>query len=146
MSDDDRTRVLFLCIHNSCRSQMAEGLLRHLGGERFESHSAGLEATRVHPLAVRAMEELGIDISGQHSKTIDELDEHDFAYVVTTCDEAAEACPSWPGDARMLHWSFPDPSAAEGGEEERLVVFRQVRDEIKGRVEALVREARTASG
>jgi arsenate reductase len=125
---------------------MAEGLLRHLGGERFQAHSAGLEATRVHPLAARAMEELGIDISGQHSKTIDDLEEHEFDFVVSTCDEAAEACPSWPGDAQMLHWSFPDPSAAEGAEEERMVIFRAVRDEIKGRVEALVGMAPSASG
>ena len=129
----DKKRILFLCIHNSCRSQMAEGLMRRLGGERFEAFSAGLDARPVHPLAIRAMAESGIDISGQRSKTIEELEEKDLDYVVTTCDEAQEACPTWPG-GQMLHWSFSDPAAASGPDEERMAVFRQVRDAIAARI------------
>jgi len=129
-----RKRILFLCIHNSCRSQMAEGLMRQTAGERFEAHSAGLEARGVNPLAIRAMEEIGIDVSTHRSKTIDELGDQPFDYVVTTCDEAQEACPRWPGGGRMLHWGFPDPAAATGSEEERMAVFRQVRDSIAARI------------
>jgi len=114
---------------------MAEGLLRHLAGDLFEVMSAGTEATHVRPLAVRAMQELAIDISGQESKTLERyLGEH-FDYVVTVCDEANEACPVFPGAKRRLHWSFKDPSQATGDEEERLEVFRMVRDAIKERIE-----------
>jgi arsenate reductase (thioredoxin) len=131
----DRTRVLFLCTHNSARSQMAEGLLRHLAGDRFEVHSAGTEATHVRPLAIRAMDEIGVDISGQESKTLERYVEDPFDYVITVCDEANEACPFFPGAQNRLHWSFEDPSRADGSEEERLAVFRKVRDQIKSRVE-----------
>ena len=127
--------MLFLCTHNSARSQMAEGLLRHLAGDRFEVMSAGTEATHVRPLAVRAMQELAIDISGQESKTLERYLGEPFDYVVTVCDEANEACPVFPGAKRRLHWSFKDPSQATGGEEERLRAFRTVRDEIKERIE-----------
>jgi len=114
---------------------MAEELLRHLAGDLFEVMSAGTEATHVRPLAVRAMQELAIDISGQESKTLERyLGEH-FDYVVTVCDEANEACPVFPGAKRRLHWSFKDPSQATGDEEERLEVFRMVRDAIKERIE-----------
>ncbi len=130
-----KTRVLFLCTHNSARSQMAEGLLRHLAGERFEAHSAGTEATRVRPLAVRAMAELGADVSGQESKTLDRYLNEPFDYVVTVCDDANEACPVFPGAKQRLHWSLPDPSKATGAESERLEVFRSVRDEIQARIE-----------
>lgn len=130
-----RARVLFLCTHNSARSQMAEGLLRDLAGDRFEVMSAGTEATRVRPLAIRAMEETGVDISGQESKTLERYLGEPFDYVVTVCDAANEACPFFPGAKRRLHWSFEDPAAAEGSEEQRLEVFRRVRDEIKGRIE-----------
>jgi arsenate reductase (thioredoxin) len=130
-----RARVLFLCTHNSARSQMAEGLLRDLAGDRFEVMSAGTEATRVRPLAIRAMEEIGLDISGQESKTLERYLGEPFDYVVTVCDAANEACPFFPGAKRRLHWSFEDPAAAEGSEEQRLEVFRRVRDEIKGRIE-----------
>ena len=136
-----RKRILFLCIHNSCRSQMAEGLMRRLGGDRFEPFSAGIEAGRVHPLAIRAMAELGIDISGHRSKAAGELAGQQFDYVVTTCDEAQEACPAWPGGGEMLHWGFPDPAATTGPEEERMAVFRQVRDAIAARVRELLRHA-----
>ena len=132
----EKTRILFLCTHNSARSQMAEGLLRHLAGERFEVHSAGTEATHVRPLAIRAMEEIGVDISGQESKTLERYLGEPFDYVITVCDDANEACPFFPGAERRLHWSLPDPSAAEGTEEERLKVFRSVRDALRDRVQA----------
>ena len=127
-------RVLFLCTHNSARSQMAEGLLRSWAGDRFEAHSAGVEATEVRPLAVRAMAELGIDISGQTSKRVDVYDGAEIDYAITVCEEAEEACPYFPGSKATLHWSFDDPSAATGSEEERLQVFRRVRDEIGARI------------
>ena len=129
-------RVLFLCTHNSARSQMAEGLLRARGGDAFEAHSAGVEATEVRPLAVVAMAELGIDISGQTSKRMDTYAGQAFDTVVTVCDEAREACPVFPGAGRTLHWSFDDPSAATGSDEARLAVYRRVRDEINARIEA----------
>jgi arsenate reductase (thioredoxin) len=131
-------RMLFLCIHNSCRSQMAEGLMRAAAGDRVEAASAGLEAASVHPLAIRVMAELGVDISRQRSKTLAEFEGQPFDTVVTTCDEAQEACPRWPGKARMLHWGFPDPAAAQGTEEERLDVFRSVRDAIRERIAAFL--------
>jgi arsenate reductase len=131
----DKPRVLFLCTHNSARSQMAEGLLRALTEDRFEVHSAGTEATLVRPLAIRAMEEIGIDISGQESKTLERYLGEPFDYVITVCDEANEACPFFPGAKNRLHWSLEDPSQAEGSEDERLAVFRRVRDEIGERIE-----------
>ena len=130
-----RSRVLFLCTHNSARSQMAEGLLRQLAGDRFEVMSAGTEATHIRPLAIRAMDEIGIDISGQESKTLDRYLGEPFDYVITVCDDANEACPFFPGAANRLHWSFEDPSRVEGLEEERLAVFRSVRDQIRERIE-----------
>ena len=114
---------------------MAEALLRHLGGNRFEPHSAGTEATHVRPLAVRVMDEIGVDISGQESKTLERYLEEPFDYVITVCDHANEACPFFPGAANRLHWSFDDPSRVEGSEEERLAVFRSVRDRIRERIE-----------
>ena len=135
----NKTRVLFLCTHNSARSQMAEGLLRHLAGDRFEAHSAGTEATHVRPLAVRAMAEVGADISDQESKTLERYLKEPFDYVVTVCDSANEACPVFYGAKERLHWSFPDPSQATGTEEERLGMFRAVRDEIRARIEGLLR-------
>ncbi len=114
---------------------MAEGLVCHLAGDRFEVMSAGTEATHVRPLAVKAMDELGIDISGQESKTLDRYLGESFDYVVTVCDEANEACPTFPGARRRLHWSFEDPAQAKGTEEERLRVFRSVKNEIKERIE-----------
>ncbi len=127
--------MLFLCTHNSARSQIAEGLLRHLAGDRFEAMSAGTEATHVRPLAVRAMDELGIDISGQESKTLERYLGQPIDYVVTVCDEANEACPFFPGARQRFHWSLPDPAAAEGTEEERLEVFRLVRDRLRDHIE-----------
>jgi arsenate reductase len=127
-------RVLFLCTHNSARSQMAEGLLRHRGGARFEVHSAGTEATLVRPLAIAAMAELGIDIADQESKTLDRYLGEPFDAVITVCDQAAEACPVFAGAKRRLHWSFPDPSKATGSPAEQLAVYRQVRDAIDRRI------------
>jgi arsenate reductase (thioredoxin) len=132
----EKSRVLFLCTHNSARSQMAEGLLRHLAGDRFEAMSAGTEATRVRPLAIRAMDEMGIDISKQQSKTLNRYLQERFDYVITVCDDANEACPFFPGAQSRLHSSFEDPSKAEGSEEERLEVFRRVRDGIKDWVQS----------
>jgi arsenate reductase (thioredoxin) len=132
--------VLFICTHNSARSQMAEGLLRHIAGERFEVESAGTEQTHVRPLAIEAMKELGIDISGQTSKTISSLGDRKFDYAITVCDSANDACPIFPGGTRRLHWSFDDPSAATGSDEDRLAVFRRVRDEIRGQIEKFLAE------
>jgi arsenate reductase len=131
----ERSRVLFLCTHNSARSQMAEGLLRHLAGDRFEAHSAGTEATHLRPLAIRAMDEIGVDISVQESKTLERYLGEPFDYVITVCDDANEACPFFPGAKTRLHWSFEDPSQAYGTEDERLAVFRRVQDEIRERIE-----------
>ena len=114
---------------------MAEGLLRGLAGDRFEAASAGTEATRVRPEAVSVMADLGTDISGQESKTLDRYLKETFEYVVTVCDAANEACPFFPGAKERLHWSLPDPSAAGGAEEERLGAFRSVRDRLRDRIE-----------
>ena len=135
-----KTRILFLCTHNSARSQMAEGLLRHLAGHRFEAYSAGTEATRVRPEAISVMSELGADISGQRSETLGRYLGEPFEFVVTVCDDANEACPVFPGAENWLHWSFEDPSRAAGEPEERLAVFRRVRDEILVRLKGLIDE------
>jgi arsenate reductase len=136
--------VLFLCTHNSARSQMAEGLLRHLAGHGFEVASAGTEARGVNPLAVRVMAERGIDIAGHTSKTLDRFLGDRWDHVVTVCDGANEACPVFPRAGARLHWSFEDPSAAAGSEAERLAVFRRVRDEIQARVTTWLRERAAA--
>lgn len=130
----DRIRVLILCTGNSARSQMAEGLLRHDGGGRFEVFSAGVRPTRVRPEAVEAMRELGIDISGQRSKWVEEFAGRPFDYVITVCDHAREQCPLFPAATAHVHWGFDDPAAAEGDEQTRLAVFRRVRDEIRARL------------
>jgi arsenate reductase (thioredoxin) len=131
-------RVLFVCTHNSARSQMAEGLLRALGEGQFESYSAGTEATHVRPLAIKAMDELGIDIRDQRSKTLDEFLNQRFDYVITVCDHAAETCPFFPGAAQRIHWSLPDPSQATGDESAQLAVYREVRDDLAGRIRDLI--------
>lgn len=129
-----RMRVLILCTGNSARSQMAEGLLRGDGGERFEVFSAGTEPAGLNPLAVRAMMETGMDISAQRSKSVDEYVGQEFDYVITVCDRAKDNCPRFPGAAKRIHWSFEDPAAARGHDTERLQVFRRVRDEIRERL------------
>jgi arsenate reductase (thioredoxin) len=126
-------RVVFLCGHNAARSQMAEGFLRAYGGERFDAQSAGTVATELHPLAVRAMAEVGVDISRQRSKSVDDLS-GPFDVCVTVCDAN---CPIPPGARIQLHWEFPDPALARGTEDERLAAFRSVRDGIGARVRAL---------
>lgn len=125
-----KTSVLFVCTHNSARSQMAEGLLRERHGDRYAAYSAGTERTRVRPLAAEVMEEIGVDLSGHTSKTIGDLEGQTFDVVVTVCDDAREACPYLPAERKNMHRSFEDPSAAEGTEEERRAVFRRVRDHL----------------
>ena len=127
-------KVLFLCTGNSCRSQMAEGWLRHLAGKRAEVFSAGTKPAGLNPTAAAVMREAGLDISNQRSKHLDELINQDFLFVITVCDSAREACPVFPGALYQMHWSFEDPAAATGTEEERLKVFRRVRDEIGAQV------------
>ena len=126
-------KILFLCTGNSARSQMAEGLMRSLGGGRWNVQSAGVIASYVHFLAVRVMEEIGIDISHQTSKSLDRFLNEEFAYIVTPCDPAAMSCPVFPGRGQRLHWPFEDPAGARGTVEERLAVFRRVRDQMKPR-------------
>jgi arsenate reductase len=135
-------KVLFLCTGNSARSQMAEGLLRHVAGNRFEVASAGIRPKGLHPLAVRAMQEIMIDISGQRSKDVAEFQGRDFSYVITVCDRAKESCPIFPGSTRKLHWSLDDPAEAPGSEEERLAVFRRVRDELAQRIHTFIEQVR----
>src|ERR1043166_5649927 len=131
----NKMRVLFLCTGNSCRSHMAEGFLRALAGGQFESLSAGAKpAGYVHPLAVVAMKEVGVDISQHTSKSIDSFAGQNIDYLITVCDKAREACPTFPGVAKQLHWSFDDPAHASGNEEEKMRVFRRVREEIKQRI------------
>jgi len=130
---------LFLCRANSCRSQMAEGFLRSLTRESFEAFSAGSEPTRVHPLAIRVMNEVRIDISGQHSKIVSEFEGSSFDFVITVCKE--DACPIFAGDAgKRLAWSFEDPAAASGTEEDILGVFRRVRDEIEASIWGFIKD------
>lgn len=124
---------------------MAEGFLRALGGDRFEAASAGTEATRVHPLAIRVMDEVGIDLGGHSSKTFDQFLAQPWDCVITVCDNANERCPIFPARTTRLHWSFEDPSAASGSEDERLRVFRRIRDEIRGRLEGFIATGRGAS-
>jgi arsenate reductase len=129
-----KSKVLILCTGNSARSQMAEGLLRTDAGDRFEVQSAGVEPSRVRPEAIEAMREIGIDISGHRSKSVEEFLGQGFDYVITVCDNANERCPIFPGTTQRIHWSFEDPAAADGDETERLSVFRRVRDEIRERL------------
>ncbi|MBV9214769.1 MAG: arsenate reductase ArsC [Acidobacteria bacterium] len=127
-------RVLILCTGNSARSQMAEGLLRHMAGDRFAVFSAGTLATYVRPHAIEAMSEIGIDISKQFSKSQDEFLAQSFDYVITVCDNAREQCPIFPGQAERIHWSIDDPAFAGSNGEERLEAFRRARDEIMERL------------
>ena len=126
-----KKRVLILCTGNSARSQMAEGLLRHEAGDRFEVFSAGTKPSQVRPEAVAVMSELGIDISDNRSKSVDEFSRAQFDYVLTVCDNAKESCPIFPGQAVAIHHNFEDPAALQGSEQERLAAFRRIRDEIR---------------
>jgi arsenate reductase (thioredoxin) len=128
--------VLILCTGNSARSQMAEGLLRALAGDRFEVFSAGTKPSTVNPLAIAAMDERGLDIRSHRSKHLGEFLAQPFDFVITVCDSAAENCPVFPGPAQRIHWSFPDPAAVQGSQETRLASFREVRDAIERRLRA----------
>lgn len=139
----DKKRVLILCTGNSARSQMAEGLLRHEAGDAFEVESAGTKPGTLRPEAVAAMRELGIDISNQRSKNVEEFEGQEFDYVITVCDNAKESCPIFLGARERLHHSFEDPPpASEGSEDERMAIFRRVRDELRGYLKDFGREAR----
>ena len=131
--------VLFLCTGNSCRSQMAEGWLRHLAGDRFEVASAGTHPDDLNPMAVEVMKEVGIDLSGNRSKGLDEFKDHSFNFVITVCDQAKESCPVFPHTLSLLHWSFEDPASVKGTKEERLKVYRRIRDQIARHIEQFVR-------
>ena len=137
----EKKRVLILCTGNSARSQMAEGLLRHDAGDRFDVESAGTRPGMVRPEAIEAMKELGIDISGHRSKHVDEFAGQRFDYVITVCDHARESCPVFFGAAKRLHRSFDDPAAGSGSEEERLTLFRRVRDELRAYLADFARQA-----
>jgi arsenate reductase (thioredoxin) len=133
-----KKNVLFVCIHNSARSQMAEAFLKQICGHEFEVHSAGIEPGKLNPIVVEAMREIGIDISGNPTKAVLDMirSGKDFAYVITVCDEtSAERCPIFPGVTQRLHWGFPDPSSFQGSPEERLVRTREVRDTIQRKIE-----------
>ena len=133
-----KNRVLFVCTHNSARSQMAEAMLREWGGDTFEPFSAGTEATGIKPETVQVMDEIGIDISGQRSKTIDEFRGQAFDWFITVCDDAQQNCPVLPGVEQSAHWSIEDPSAATGTPEERLEAFRRVRDQLRNRLRLFI--------
>jgi len=134
----EKKRVLILCTGNSARSQMAEGLLRHDGGERFEVESAGVKPSHVRPEAIEAMREIDIDMSSHRSKSVDEFTDQKFDYIITVCDNAKESCPVFPGNAERIHWSFDDPAAVEGIDEQKLAEFRRVRDEIRERFSTFI--------
>jgi arsenate reductase len=131
MDKSEKKKILFLCTGNSVRSQMAEGLMRHFRGDEFEVYSAGVEPKGVHPFAMEVMREIGIDISHQRSKHLDEYREERFDYIVTLCDHAATTCSLFPGEGKIIHRGFRDPAKVEGSEEEKKEVFRKMRDEIK---------------
>ncbi len=130
----EKLQVLILCTANSARSQMAEGILRHLAGDRVEVYSAGAKPSQVNPYAIEAMRERGIDISGQSSDHVNQYLEREFDYVITVCDKAAETCPLFPGPARRIHWSFPDPAAAAGDEDAVLHAFIRARDGLEDKL------------
>jgi arsenate reductase (thioredoxin) len=133
-----KQRVLFLCTGNSARSQMAEGLLRHLAGDRYEVFSAGTQPVGLNPGAVEAMKDLGVDISKHRSKHMNEFTDQPFDYVVTVCDRAKDSCPRWPHAATLIHWSFEDPAAVTGTADARQAAFRTVRDQIKRQIQAFL--------
>jgi arsenate reductase len=132
--------VLILCTGNSARSQMAEGLLRSMAGDRFEVASAGTKPSIVRPEAIAAMQELGVDLSGHRSKSVDEFVGRPFDYVITVCDNAKESCPIFPAGTKRMHWPFQDPPGPDAGDEERMRAFRTVRDQMKARFNAELRE------
>jgi arsenate reductase (thioredoxin) len=130
----EKKRVLILCTGNSARSQMAEGLLRQDAGDRFDVASAGVDPTHVRPEAIEVMQQIGIDISGHRSKSVDEFTGQEFDYIITVCDNANQRCPIFPGNTKRIHWSIDDPASAEGDDDAKLAVFRRVRDELRHRL------------
>lgn len=136
----DKKKTLILCTGNSARSQMAEGILRHLAGNYMDVYSAGTKPGTVNPFAIAAMQELGIDISKQRSKSLDEFIGQRFDYLITVCDNAKESCPAFPSWGKRIHWSFDDPAAAAGDAEHCLHIFRCIRDQIKDKMTAFVQE------
>jgi arsenate reductase len=134
-----RKRVLFVCTGNRARSQMAEGLLRHLAGDRFEVHSAGILPSGLASLTVSAMDDIGIDVSNQWSKSVDEFAGHGFDYVITVCDSARGICPSFPGEGERLHWNVEDPSDIEARGVPQIDAFRMARDDLRARIEEFAR-------
>ncbi len=136
-----RQRVLFICTHNSARSQMAEAMLRVMGGDEFEPYSAGTEATRVRAEAIAVMAEVGIDISGQESKTLDRFLQQPFDWLITVCDNARQNCPIFPGVEQTAHWGVDDPAEVQGSEARRLEAFRQARDDLRNRIRLFITTA-----
>lgn len=138
-----KTRVLFLCTGNTARSQMAEAFLRTYGGDRFEAYSAGLEPSEINPYVYQVMEEIGLDLSGQRSKSVSEyMGKVHFGYLITVCADAEERCPAvFPGMGQRLHWPFDDPATFEGSEEETVAKFRKVRDQIEQRIKDWLAES-----
>jgi arsenate reductase len=138
-AEDEMVRVLFLCTHNSARSQIAEGILRSKSNGKIEAFSAGTEATQIHPMAIRALSEMGIDISHQYSKNLEKFIGQKFDYIITVCDRArSETCPIFPGDPVRIHWSFPDPAAVEGKEEQRYKAFEDTSVQMTARISYLL--------
>lgn len=137
----EKPKVLFLCVGNSARSQMAEAILRHLAGDRFESYSAGVEPRGINPLTFRVMRENGISLENQYSKSMNEyIGKVDFDWLITVCEDDEKNCPFYPGKGSRLHWPFEDPAAVSGNEEERLEKFRQVRDAIEEKIKSWLEE------
>ncbi|MBD3167851.1 MAG: arsenate reductase [candidate division Zixibacteria bacterium] len=134
-------KIIFICTANSCRSQMAEGLLREMSNGQFEVYSAGTSPSFVNPLAIGVMGELGIDISEQRSESIDDYIGDEFDYVITVCGRAEEECPMFPGNAEKIHWPIDDPAEANGTEDNILKAFREARDDLKRRIESFIRES-----
>jgi arsenate reductase len=141
-----KQRILFVCTGNSCRSQMAEGWLRHEAEDRFEVFSAGTHPTSVHPLAIQVMAEQGVDLSSHRSKSVDEVLDQAFDYVITVCGGAKEECPFFPGSTQRLHWDIDDPVRAVGTPEEVLEVFRTVRNEVRGHIQRFIEETDSFTG
>ena len=142
----DPIRVLFLCTHNSARSQIAEALLQHHGGLDFDVVSAGTEATRINPFAVRVLADAGIDWSHAESKTIDRFLDQRFDYVITVCDRAKESCPVFPGSENTLHWGLDDPSEVTGTDDDKLAAFRRTEMEVSARLRPFIESARRSAG
>ena len=139
----NRTKVIFICTGNSCRSQMAEGLLRYMAGDRFEVFSAGSHPSRLHPASIIVMAELGIDISNHSADSIDEYLDKDIDIVISVCDNARQVCPVFPGDVKQIHWSIDDPFHGWGAEPDDLIPYRETRDILKDQIESFINQKLT---